>query len=70
MNDFWGDLRANERIVLAYKYGLNCLDELSQRQIAALLGFSHQHVSQLERGALKKLRLHFKSKGLSLSDFV
>ncbi len=45
-----------EKSVLLYRYGLNGVEEKTQREIASLLGISRSYVSRIEKKALKKLR--------------
>jgi len=48
-------LKERERIVLELRYGLKDGDELTQREIADMLGISRSYVSRIEKKALKKL---------------
>ncbi|MCD8397362.1 MAG: sigma-70 family RNA polymerase sigma factor [Lachnospiraceae bacterium] len=49
-------LDERERQVIAGRYGLNGQKELTQREIAGLLGISRSYVSRLEKRALEKMR--------------
>jgi len=48
-------LKERERVVLELRYGLKDGDELTQREIADMLGISRSYVSRIEKKALKKL---------------
>lgn len=48
-------LKDREKLVLRLRYGLYNGDELTQREIAELLGISRSYVSRIEKKALKKL---------------
>ncbi len=45
-----------ERTIIAYRYGLFGMDELTQREIAKKLKISRSYVSRIEKRALQKLR--------------
>ena len=53
---FFSVLDAREQKVIALRYGLFGYDELTQRDIASLLGISRSYVSRIEKKALSKLR--------------
>ena len=48
-------LRGREKIVIELRYGLENADEMTQREIADMLGISRSYVSRIEKKALKKL---------------
>lgn len=48
-------LKDREKLVLQLRYGLYNGDELTQREIADMLGISRSYVSRIEKKALKKL---------------
>jgi len=48
-------LRGREVTVIELRYGLNSQDEVTQREIADMLGISRSYVSRIEKKALKKL---------------
>lgn len=50
-------LDEREKQVIAGRYGLNGQKELTQREIAGLLGISRSYVSRLEKRALEKMRI-------------
>lgn len=52
-------LKPRERMVLSLRYGLFNKNELTQREIANLLGISRSYVSRIEKSALKKMRSFF-----------
>ncbi len=49
-------LDEREQKVIAVRYGLGGQKELTQREIAEILGISRSYVSRIEKNALKKLR--------------
>lgn len=48
-------LREREKLVLELRYGLLNGEEVTQREIADMLGISRSYVSRIEKKALKKL---------------
>lgn len=48
-------LKDREQIVLELRYGLINGDEMTQREIAKILGISRSYVSRIEKKAIKKL---------------
>ena len=48
-------LRGREKTVILLRYGLSNGDEMTQREIAAMLGISRSYVSRIEKKALKKI---------------
>ena len=49
-------LSERERLIICLRYGLRTGKEVTQREIAAMLGISRSYVSRIETRALKKLR--------------
>lgn len=52
-------LNEREQKVLSLRYGLFGAKEITQREIAKLLGISRSYVSRIEKNSLKKLREGF-----------
>ena len=48
-------LKGREITVIELRYGLSSNDEITQREIADMLGISRSYVSRIEKKALKKL---------------
>ena len=48
-------LQGREKTVILLRYGLVGGDEMTQREIAHLLGISRSYVSRIEKKALKKI---------------
>jgi len=48
-------LKGREITVIELRYGLSANDEITQREIADMLGISRSYVSRIEKKALKKL---------------
>ena len=48
-------LQGREKKVILLRYGLSNGEEMTQREIAALLGISRSYVSRIEKKALKKI---------------
>jgi len=63
-------LDERERKVIAGRYGLNGQKELTQREIAGLLGISRSYVSRLEKRALEKMRSEMDMKPQNPVKFV
>lgn len=49
-------LRPREREILEMRFGLNGKEELTQKEVADLLGISQSYISRLEKKILKKLK--------------
>ncbi len=49
-------LTQRERQIVELRYGLATGEEVTQREIAAMLGISRSYVSRIEKKALEKLR--------------
>jgi len=55
-------LDKREKTVLIYRFGLNGYDELTQKEIASMLGISRSYVSRIEKRALLKVfRAYYKA---------
>jgi len=52
-------LTKRERQIIEMRYGLNANNEVTQREIASIIGISRSYVSRIEKKALKKLREGF-----------
>lgn len=48
-------LKSREKLVIELRYGLASGEEVTQREIAEMLGISRSYVSRIEKKALKKL---------------
>lgn len=48
-------LKPREKQILLLRYGLNNMEEMTQREIAQQMGISRSYVSRIEKKALKKL---------------
>ncbi len=61
LKEHFSVLTEREKIVLIYRFGLNNEEELTQKEIAALLDISRSYVSRIEKRALMKVfRSYFK----------
>lgn len=49
-------LKPREREILEMRFGLNGKEELTQKEVAELLGISQSYISRLEKKILKKLK--------------
>ena len=49
-------LEERERFIIELRFGLNGRKELTQNEVAELLGISQSYISRLEKKILKKLR--------------
>jgi len=52
-------LKLREKTVLELRYGLNNNKQLTQREVAKILGISRSYVSRIEKRAVEKLADHF-----------
>ena len=50
-------LEERERFIIELRFGLNGRREMTQNEVAALLGISQSYISRLEKKILKKLRI-------------
>ena len=50
------ELNERERNILLMRYGLTGKNELTQKDVADLLGISQSYISRLEKKVIKKLR--------------
>ena len=50
------ELNEREKEILILRYGLSNNDELTQKDVADLLGISQSYISRLEKKIIKKLR--------------
>ena len=50
------ELNEREKEILILRYGLSNNDELTQKDVAYLLGISQSYISRLEKKIIKKLR--------------
>ena len=49
-------LEKRERVIIELRYGLNGGDEMTQKEVADLLGISQSYISRLEKKIIAKLR--------------
>lgn len=49
-------LPERERQIMALRFGLNGIDEMTQKEVADMLGISQSYISRLEKKIVKKLR--------------
>ena len=59
LSKYFKVLNSREKEILAYRYGLNNYDELTQKEIANKLHISRSYVSRIEKRALTKLLKEF-----------
>ncbi len=59
LGNYFKVLNSREKEILAYRYGLNNEDELTQKEIAKKLHISRSYVSRIEKRALTKLLREF-----------
>ena len=55
-------LSPRERIIIKFRYGLDGVRQLTQREVAARLGISRSYVSRIEKKSLLLLRKKFENK--------
>ena len=49
-------LSKREKEILMFRYGLMNYDELTQKDVAKMMGISQSYISRLEKKIIKKLR--------------
>ena len=49
-------LEGRDREIIEYRYGLNGKKELTQKEVASLLGISQSYISRIEKKVIKKLQ--------------
>lgn len=49
-------LEGRDKEIIEYRYGLNGKKELTQKEVAALMGISQSYISRIEKKVIKKLR--------------
>ena len=49
-------LRGRDKEIIEYRYGLNGKKELTQKEVAALMGISQSYISRIEKKVIKKLK--------------
>lgn len=49
-------LDGRDKEIIEYRYGLNGKKELTQKEVAALMGISQSYISRIEKKVIKKLR--------------
>ena len=54
-------LEERERFIIELRFGLNGQKEMTQSEVADLLGISQSYISRLEKKILKKLRSFLES---------
>lgn len=59
LKKYFSVLTEREREVMIKRYGLNNTDEITQKEIAQLLGISRSYVSRIEKRALTKMLREF-----------
>ena len=50
-------LKPREKEILNLRFGLNGQEELTQKEVAELLGISQSYISRLEKKIIKKLKV-------------
>ena len=49
-------LKGRDKEIIEYRYGLNGKKELTQKEVASLMGISQSYISRIEKKVIKKLR--------------
>ena len=60
IRDCVAKLEERERVIIELRYGLNGGDEMTQKEVADLLGISQSYISRLEKKIIAKLREELK----------
>lgn len=56
------DLNERERLIIELRYGMNGTAELTQKEVADLLGISQSYISRLEKKIMHRLRTRIEEK--------
>lgn len=56
-----GRLEGRDKEIIEYRYGLNGKKELTQKEVAQLMGISQSYISRIEKKVIRKLRMIIKS---------
>ena len=61
LNKAIGTLSKREKLIVELRYGINREDgmEMTQKEVADLLGISQSYISRLEKKIIKRLRKEF-----------
>ena len=61
LNKAIGKLSKREKLIVKLRYGINREDgmEMTQKEVADLLGISQSYISRLEKKIIKRLRKEF-----------
>ena len=51
-----GKLEGRDKEIIEYRYGLNGKKELTQKEVATMMGISQSYISRIEKKVIKKLR--------------
>ena len=54
-------LVGRDKEIIEYRYGLNGKKELTQKEVASLMGISQSYISRIEKKVIKKLRTIIKT---------
>ena len=54
-------LEGRDKEIIEYRYGLNGKKELTQKEVAVLMGISQSYISRIEKKVIRKLRTIIKS---------
>ena len=54
-------LTGRDKEIIEYRYGLNGKKELTQKEVASLMGISQSYISRIEKKVIKKLRIMMKT---------
>ena len=54
-------LETREKTVIEMRYGIKTGEEVTQREVAKILGISRSYVSRIEKKAIEKLANYFKA---------
>ena len=56
LNDALSKLSSREREIISLRFGLSGEDELTQKEVASILGISQSYISRLEKRIIKRLK--------------
>ena len=49
-------LEGRDKEIIEYRYGLNGKKELTQKEVASLMGISQSYISRIEKKVIKRLK--------------
>ena len=74
MHDEWkdliGGLAERELYVVACRFGLGDIEQMTLEQVGSTMGVTRERIRQIEAKALRKLRVRARVIGVNLTDYL